>query len=270
LGFEGPTNTAHHKSWDVRIEIAVTPTPLTEEEFDRLSSMLEPFGDRRSMNLEQLDGFLAALICGPEIVPPSEYLPVIWGDNILLEGTSTVADFLSLVMRHWNTIVGTLRAGDIRQPLLLADERGVVHANDWAKGFVRGMEFNRADWADLLDDEEHGGSLIPILALTHEHDPDPEMRPYSEPMSEERRERLTEGAAAGVIGIYRYFHEHRCMKCQSVGASRHLPVLCQRLGATIPVSVDRERNSSSALPSHGPVQRPERPVVPRRRRAVEH
>jgi uncharacterized protein len=188
---------------------AVTLTPLTDEEFDRLSSMLERFGDRRSMNLEQLDGFLTALICGPEIVPPSEYLPVIWGDNIVLEGSSAVADFLSLIMRHWNSIIDALQSGDVHLPLLLADESGIAHANDWAKGFVRGMEFNKADWADLLDDEEHGGSLIPILALAHEHDPDPEIRPYSKPVSQERREQLIAGAAAGVTGVYRYFREQR-------------------------------------------------------------
>jgi len=28
-----------------------------------------------------------------------------------------------------------------------------------------------------MDDEEQGGSLIPILALAHEHHPEPEMRP---------------------------------------------------------------------------------------------
>ncbi|MGA7210507.1 MAG: UPF0149 family protein [Pseudolabrys sp.] len=28
-----------------------------------------------------MDGFLAALICGPELVPPSKYLPKIWGDQ---------------------------------------------------------------------------------------------------------------------------------------------------------------------------------------------
>jgi uncharacterized protein len=45
--------------------------PLSDAEFDRLNSVLVRFGDRRSMNLEQLDGFLAALICGPdtEVVP---------------------------------------------------------------------------------------------------------------------------------------------------------------------------------------------------------
>ena len=64
------------------------------------------------MNLEQLDGFLAALICGPEIVRPSEYLPVICGDDIVLEDSfgaqPVLQDFLSLIMRHWNVIADTL------------------------------------------------------------------------------------------------------------------------------------------------------------------
>ena len=64
------------------------------------------------MNLEQLDGFLAALICGPEIVRPSEYLPVICGSDMVLDdsfGTQSVLqDFLSLIMRHWNATADTL------------------------------------------------------------------------------------------------------------------------------------------------------------------
>ena len=52
--------------------------PLTDAEFERLSGILARFDNKQPMNLEQLDGFLAALICGPEIVRPSEYLPVIF------------------------------------------------------------------------------------------------------------------------------------------------------------------------------------------------
>jgi hypothetical protein len=70
-------------------------------------------------------------------------------------------------------------------PLLLDDESGVARANDWANGFMRGMEMRRDGWAGLMDDEERGGSLIPILALAHEHHPDPEMRTYKEPISAE-------------------------------------------------------------------------------------
>jgi uncharacterized protein len=200
----------------------MTPTSLTDAEFDRLSSVLGRFGSKRSMNLEQIDGFLAALVCGPDNVPPSEYLPRIWGDNIVLEDTFAsnliFEDFISLLMRHWNVIVGTLQSGDVHLPLLLPDGNGIAHANDWANGFVRGMEIRKPDWADLLDDGKHGGYLIPILALAHEHDPDPELRPYSEPISAERREKLIVGAAAAVTQIYRYFQARRLREHPGLGS----------------------------------------------------
>lgn len=34
------------------------------------------------MNIEQLDGFFAALIAGPDVVPPSEYLPEVFGGEV--------------------------------------------------------------------------------------------------------------------------------------------------------------------------------------------
>jgi len=90
-------------------------------------------------------------------------------------------------------------------PVLLASEDGVFRGNDWANGFMRGMNLSNEEWVALLDDEDRGGSLVPILILAHEHDPDAELRPYKEPISAERREKLIIGAAAGVMNIYRYF-----------------------------------------------------------------
>ena len=189
--------------------------PLTDAELERLTTVLKRFGDKRAMNLEQLDGFLSALICCPDLVPPSEYLPEIWGGDIVLEDEFSAQpilnDFLSLIMRHWNAIVDTLQSGDVYMPLLLEDENGITHANDWANGFLRGMELRKAHWADLIDDEENGGSLIPIFTLAHEHDPDPTMRPYKEPVSAELRETLIVGAAAGMNRIYHYFEAQRLL-----------------------------------------------------------
>ena len=192
------------------------PQPLTDAEFERLSGVLGRFDNKHPMNLEQLDGFLAALICGPEIVRPSEYLPVICGNDMALEDSfgahSVLQDFLSLIMRHWNVIADTLHSGDIFLPLLLEDENGISLANDWATGFRRGMEFHKEQWAALLSDEQHGGLLVPIFALAHEHDPDPDMRPYKEAISAEQREKLIVGAAAGVTGIYGYFEAKRLVE----------------------------------------------------------
>ncbi len=116
---------------------------------------------------------------------------------------------VSLVSRHRDFILHTLEAGDVFTPLLVQDEDGVYPANDWAGGFLYGMELRRKKWATLLDDEEHGGSLIPILALANEHNPDPTMRPYKEPVTVEMREKLIVGAAAGVMRIFRYFEAER-------------------------------------------------------------
>jgi uncharacterized protein len=191
--------------------------PLTDAEFDRLSEILERFDNKYSMNLEQLDGFLAALICGPELVPPSKYLPTIWGNRTVFEDTSSAQEFLSLIMRHWNTIADTLNSGEVYLPLLLEDENGSTPANDWANGFLRGMEFGKEDWALLLDDEDYGGSLVAIFALANENNLDPEMRPYKDPISADLRETLIAGVAAGTTQIYRYFKAQRFLADDPLG-----------------------------------------------------
>ncbi len=194
------------------------PQPLTDAEFERLTGLLRRFDNKRPMNLEQLDGFLAALVCGPELVTPSEYLPQICGDDMVLRDTidakSVLQDFLSLIMRHWNTISYTLESGDVFLPLLLEDENGTAPANEWAKGFLRGMELHKADWAALLGDEDHGGWLVPIFALANENNPDPELRSYDKLISLEAREKLIVGIAAGVTGIYRHFQAQRMDQSQ--------------------------------------------------------
>ncbi len=192
---------------------AAAPKPLSDAEFARLSQGLRDFGGKHAMNLETLDGFLVALVSGPDDVPQREYLEEIWGDSIVNEDAfiaqPKLQDLVFLVLRHREAIAHTLQSGDVFTPLLLEDEHGTSPANDWAIGFMRGMGMGRTLWAPLVNDEENGGSLVPILALAHEHDPDPEMRPYAKPIDREFREKLIVGAAAGVMRIYRHFETQR-------------------------------------------------------------
>jgi uncharacterized protein len=196
---------------------------LTDAELDRVADLLKHCGSKGAMNIEMLDGFLAALICGPETVLPSEYLPEIWGgdepNGPVFESKSALQELLSLIMRYWNASTHTLQSGDVFFPVLLHDESGIAHANDWASGFIRGMAMRRDSWLQLLDDEEHGGALIPILALAHEHDPDPQMRPYKEPISAGMREKLIVGIAAGVTAIFRYFAAERKLEPRRLGSA---------------------------------------------------
>jgi uncharacterized protein len=184
---------------------------LNDAELNRLGAFLRGCKGGRAMNLEELDGFFAALIAGPETVMPSEYNREVFGgemsDACEFSSLEEANEIFGLMMRHWNAIAGTLFNGEVYVPLLLEDEHGVAHGNDWARGFMRGMHMRHDGWAELVEDEEHGGWLIPMMMLCHEHDADPKMRP--QPITPEKREDIIVHMAAGLVGAYRYFQAHQ-------------------------------------------------------------
>src|ERR1035438_10346727 len=185
--------------------------PLTDAELDRLGDFLKSCKGGRAMNIEQLDGFFAALIAGPEAVMPSEYYREVFGgemsDTCEFGSLDEANEILGLMMRHWNDIAGTLFKGEAYVPLLLDDENGRAHGNDWALGFMRGMGMRHDGWAELVNDEEHGGCLTPMMMLYHEHDEDPEMRP--DPITPDKREQVIAFMAAGLMNAYEYFRKER-------------------------------------------------------------
>jgi uncharacterized protein len=89
---------------DLANDRKMTAEPLTDQDFENLSNVLQHFGGRRAMNIEQLDGPLAAIICSPSEIAQTEYLPEIWGGTMVNEDSFTVQpllrEFLSLVERH--------------------------------------------------------------------------------------------------------------------------------------------------------------------------
>jgi uncharacterized protein len=201
---------------------ATTHQPLSADELDRLSEFFDGIG-APAMNMESLDGYFAALICGPDMVVPNEYLPAIWGEDFCFDGNDQATEILGLLMRHWGTISSelfrTLKESHVYMPVLLEDDEGIAHGNDWAQGFMRGVQARPASWHEVIASIEHGGPLIPIMLLAHEHDPDPAMRP--KPVAPDKREEILSMMIAGLTKIYRYFEPHR----RSVaGASRPVPL----------------------------------------------
>lgn len=204
---------------------AMTHQPLTDDEFDRLTDFLNTIGPP-AMNLESLDGYFSALICGPDVVLPSEYLPEVWGEDYSFTSNEQATYILSLLMRHWNTITDTLHRAlevpDVYLPVLLEAEDGIAHGNDWAQGFMRGIRTRSASWQELFDDDEHGGPLVPILLFAHEHDPDPALRP--DPIQPEEREEFLQMMIASLTQIYRYFEPHRQSQAHAMHDGTHVPL----------------------------------------------
>lgn len=194
----------------------MSDTVLAEAELDRLAELLAAVSGGKGMNLEQADGYLAALLCTPTLVPMSEYLPPLFGaesmDELEFDSQAQAQEAIALLMRHRNFIASVLVRSltdheAFYDLLLLEDEAGVVHANDWARAFVRAIAWDRQAWADLLGDDRHGGAVLPMFALAHENDPDPELR-HTVP-DESKRDDLIMLMTVGLVKAYAWFAPQR-------------------------------------------------------------
>jgi uncharacterized protein len=184
-----------------------TPEPLTKVEVNRLSHFLASAKGGRAMNLEEMHGFFAALIAGPEMVMAREYLPVIFGGTMAetceFSGVDEVNSILRLLTRQWNGIASALFNQEPLTPFLLPDAEGVCRGNDWSHGFMRGVGMRSESWAELFLNDEQLIWMIPAFVLHHEHDEDPELRPG--PIPAEKRAPLIGEMMAGTANVYGYF-----------------------------------------------------------------
>ena len=173
-------------------------------------------------------------------------------------GLDEAPEILNPMMRHWNKIASTLYKGEIHVPLIFEDDKGELHGNDWARGFMRGMHMRHDGWAELINDEKYGDSLTPMMMLDHEQDEDPETRP--DPITPDKREQVIAFMAAGLMNAYEYFGKSG----RAISASMHL-----NPGATLPRLVGTtharaDRGRSTRMLRRGdcelsmPVQRPGR------------
>jgi uncharacterized protein len=181
---------------------------LSDEELDRIAAFLGSIKNPDALTLEGLDGFFCALVAGPDMVMPSEYLPLVWGGELPEENAFESAEaayaFIGLLTRHWNAIAAEYETDGVYYPLFDApDERGVPGRN-WARGYMRGVALRRSSWIGIFKDESEGLTiLIPIVA----GEVDPGFP--KEIMTAERTEETALSMAAGAGRAYRYFSEQR-------------------------------------------------------------
>ena len=104
-----------HSTWHqvtCRSASCRTPIPLDGPiDLERLDEFLA--SDRapaECMQLSELDGFLTGVAVGPELIPPSVWLPMIWHDDepgyADMEEAQTI---LGIIMRRYNEIIRLVR-----------------------------------------------------------------------------------------------------------------------------------------------------------------
>ena len=119
------------------------------------------------MDLSELDGFLAGLVCDPEEVPREEWLAEVWDAE---QPDYADAAERRAVEQAMADRYAAIEAGLDATPLgysaiLWQDEAGTTVAEDWAAGFMQAMTLRAEAWQPALADEDASMLLIPIASL---------------------------------------------------------------------------------------------------------
>jgi uncharacterized protein len=146
-----------------------------------------------AMLLEELDGFIAGIVCCPDFIQPGEWLPVVWGRTEdksapVFQNLEHANKVIALVMGHYNHVAMTLsKTPDRYSPLFAEDDlNGDILWEIWIEGFEKAMKLRPTAWLPLLEaDAETSDAVRGLLTLS-------EVARRDERVSKMRREELQE------------------------------------------------------------------------------
>lgn len=189
-------------------------TSLTNAEISHLETLLaSPAFKKQAMGLDEIQGFLCAVISGPERVKQEQWLPAVLGNPDYANADQADA-VKELLTRFHAEIAADLDAGEsLGLVLNLADPsnaatEGEYDYSAWCQAYLDGVEFSSVPWIEAGDENEINELLFPISLLGDEIDPKAlkqiKPREMAELLSECR-----EDLPMLAVDIYKYFQSLR-------------------------------------------------------------
>ena len=143
----------------------------SDQDLDRLSQLLFALPqENMPMTLGELDGYITGILACPDVIPPSDWLPHVWGepDEANFPDEATANATISAVMAHYNSVAEGMMNSLWVEPIYEIDQNSDETLwEPWVDGFTRAMRLRPEVWGDVLDqtDEEAQSSLIFVMAL---------------------------------------------------------------------------------------------------------
>lgn len=182
--------------------------PLSDAELDYLNDVLSVSEDDDAIScVSELDGFLTAIVSGPNMIQPSQWLPELWGGSDHGLGWKNEAEAercVSLIMRHMNSIVFNLMdRPEHYVPLFNTNaqsEELILIAEEWCFGYMRGVDLGH--WPILP--EELDTWLYAIALHGREENFD-----VLDTLSQEEHQQSVMQIGTAVLKLHQYFLAQR-------------------------------------------------------------
>ena len=168
-----------------------SPHELDEEMLEELDKFLmSDDAPEDCLQISELDGFLAGIVVGPELIKPSEWVPCIWmGGEPEFKDMDQAERIMGIIMSRYNEIIFQLK-DDPKEywPIVHTTPDGELIAADWVVGFMEALQLRTKEWDTLLHDKDSQHLMGPILALSHDKDGKPLIDGTEEELAEIRQE----------------------------------------------------------------------------------
>jgi len=192
--------------------------PLSDAELDELNKFLTAEGmPEEAMDIAMLDGFLTAIVIGPNTLMPNQWLPEIWGETdespLQWKSGEQMERIIELVMRMYNDRLHDLEE-DIGEydPLIYESEHeglNIPILDEWCMGFIRAIQLDPEGWQPLIaaEPEENGGGLLTPMLLYGTEEGWDQLKENE--MLQERHQDFADAIGPCVIGIRDYWLPYR-------------------------------------------------------------
>jgi uncharacterized protein len=126
--------------------------------------------DTMPMTLSVLDGYVTGVLACTEMIPPSEWMPGVWGETETAEfpDEKTATDTVGSVMAHYNDIAEAMIRSPWIEPIYEIDPNSdEILREPWVDGFTRAPGLRPDAWERLLDrpDQETRTTMVFLTAL---------------------------------------------------------------------------------------------------------
>jgi yecA family protein len=134
--------------------------------YDELDEIFRGDGHNDDIGLSAIDGLIAALVAGPETVPPEEWLPSIFADKMpsTVEGHPESRATATILARYAEVEQMLALHPAAYQPIFMHD-RGRFIIRPWGLGFMIGLSKRADAWLPVLLSPQRM-VLKPILAVS--------------------------------------------------------------------------------------------------------